>query len=404
MLSTKNILLSSAIRNTTASSLLPAVANYALLSSTSGITKRYKHHKTQSQFAATDSITPLEPLPNKPIIDMAYDLHLPERSVLGKLPYHCEEPIVFVHGLFGSKRNYFADCKKIANALQTPVYTVDVRNHGLSEHALPFDYETITNDVLHFIEKHQLTGASKNKKVSIIGYSLGAKVAMMSLLKKPETFRSAVIIDNSPVVQPEITPFLKIFVKACVSTLQNGQIKANDKLWRHKASQAMRKLIPSPGIRGYLLNNVINKPPKTKEYKSPVINYNDGYIHFRNPVKHMSEIAVGNVADWPTKLVEGKQYLGPVCFLRGLKSDFILENGIKAINKYFPYNEIIGLNTTHFMLNERPNEYVRSIVDFFKSSRSALENKILADSKKGTVSIDIVSEGEQQLEGDKKEL
>lgn len=308
-------------------------------------------------------------LPKKGVVDLAYDLHLPERSVIGKMPYHSAEPIVFVHGLFGSKKNYRADCKNIATALQTPVYTVDLRNHGLTEHALPFDYETLAGDVTNFIKKHNLG------KVNLVGYSLGAKISMLAALNHPEMFNAACIIENSPTVQPQITPFLKVFVKSCVHVIENARVKADDKLWRHKASEALKRYIPNAGIRGYLLNNVINNPPKKHEYRSPVINYEDGFIHFRNPVRHMIDCAVKDVADWPTEKLTGKQFLGPVNFIKGTRSDFIDAKGEKAIAEYFPHHNIHPINATHFILNERPQEYVRAVVDFFKTTRYQLEKK-----------------------------
>ncbi|XBW36435.1 hypothetical protein QEN19_002013 [Hanseniaspora menglaensis] len=314
-------------------------------------------------------------LPVKPIVDMKFDLHLPKRSVIGKLPYHVEEPIVFVHGLFGSKKNYFQDCAKLANLLQTPIYTVDIRNHGETEHALPFDYNTISNDLIHFIKKHNL------QNPSLIGYSLGAKVSMLSLLREPTMFKSAMIIDNSPVDQPEILPFLRVFRKSCAEVVNKANISANDKEYRANASKYMSKFIPNTGIRGYLLNNCMNTKPK---YESPVINYDDGKIHWKNPVNHMAVHSEENVSTWPAT-EEGAQFNGPVGFLRGTKSDFVLQKGRDAIQKYFPNNKIYDINATHFILNERPQEYVGMVADWFKVGRhevSKLESKKKAEQAK----------------------
>lgn len=172
----------------------------------------------------------LKPLPYKELVDMAYDLHLPERSVIGKMPYHSAEPIIFIHGILGSKRNYRNDCKKIATGLQTPVYTIDCRNHGSTEHAAPFDYDTLVNDLVHFIKKHNLG------KVNLVGYSLGAKVSMLASLRHPEMFGAICAIDNSPEVQPHIKGLLKTIFKSCLQVLDQGKVRADDKLWRHKAS------------------------------------------------------------------------------------------------------------------------------------------------------------------------
>ncbi|QEU61180.1 hypothetical protein KDRO_E00520 [Kluyveromyces lactis] len=315
----------------------------------------------------------LVPLPHKEVIDMAFDLHLPERSVIGKLPYHSPEPIIFFHGLLGSKRNYKHDCKKLATALQTPVYTVDVRNHGSSEHALPFNYGTLVNDLVHFIHQHKLG------KVNIIGYSLGAKVGMLACLKHPELFSAACIIDNAPEPQPHIKAFLSTLIKSCVKLLDQGKVRVDDKLWRHKASESLKRYLPNAGVRNYVLNNIIHNP-RVVEYRSPVINYDDGLIHFKNPVRHMLDCGVKDVADWPTEEVKDKKFLGPVNFIRATKSAFINPDSLKAINSFFPYNNIHEINATHFVLNERPQEYLRAVIDFFKVTRYQLENKRNKDS------------------------
>ncbi|CCH45056.1 Abhydrolase domain-containing protein 11 [Wickerhamomyces ciferrii] len=300
-------------------------------------------------------------LPVQKRVQMAYDLHIPNKTVNPNLNIRSHEPIVFVHGIFGSKKNYRFDCQKIANVTHTPVYTVDLRNHGQSIHALPFDYETLAQDVADFCEDHGL------KKVNLIGYSLGAKICMLTMLQNPDLIRSGVIIDNSPIEQPHIEIFLQMFVKSMIHVLNSTKIEANDSDWKRKADDAMKRYIPDGGIRKYLLANLINKVPKG--YKSPVIDYDDGFIHFQNPVKHMTEVAVKNVSAWPTEKVAGKTFEGPIRFIKGTKSAFIDDAGKKAIAGYFPNHSISEINATHFILNERPLEYVRVICDFIKTER-----------------------------------
>lgn len=310
----------------------------------------------------------VHPLPHKQKVDLAYDVHHPEISLLGKLPYHSKEPIIFCHGLMGSKKNYESACKKIANALQTPVYCVDLRNHGDSEHAAPFDYSTLVNDLMHFIERHD-TG-----KVNLIGYSLGAKIALLATLQHPEKFGSACIIENYPEFQPHVSQIVQSFMEPCAKLAEEGFVRRDDKSWRHKSSEFLKPYVRNPRARDYLLNNVVINPKRLK-YKSPLIDYDDGFIKFKNPISQLTKISSEMAGDWPESELHGKQFLGATNFIRGTRSNFYGEATKANIEKYFPYYNISEINASHFILNERPREYVAATIEFFTTTRFNLEKK-----------------------------
>lgn len=299
---------------------------------------------------------------------MAYDLHLPQRSLFQNLNDNHEEPVIFVHGIFGTKKTYAADSKLIADYTHKPVYTVDIRNHGHSAHAMPFDYHTLAQDVKQFCDDNGIA------KVNLVGYSLGAKIAMLTALKHPELVKSAVIIDNAPVRQPQIELYMKQYVKSMLHVLEKAQIRNDDKDWKNKASDAMKKFLPNGVIRKNLLVNLVNKKPDG--FNSPVVDFNDGLIQFLNPVRQMEEAAVKEVVDWPVESTQGLQFQGPMKFIRGLKSPFITQDGLSKINEHFPNNDFTNVNSNHDILDQRPHEYVKIISDFFNDHRykSAPEN------------------------------
>ncbi|CCH45057.1 Abhydrolase domain-containing protein 11 [Wickerhamomyces ciferrii] len=310
-------------------------------------------------------------LPHREVVKMAYDLHKPRSTAIRNLNENHEEPILFMHGIFGSKKSYVQDSKLISSATHTPVYTIDLRNHGESAHAQPFDYATLAADVKEFCDSHKLD------KVKLVGYSLGAKVSMLTALQYPELVKSAVIIDNAPIPQPQIQLFMKQYIKAMKTVLNEANISADDKDWKNKASAAMKRFLPNGVIRKNLLANLVNKPPK--DFDSPVIDFGDGQIHFLNPIEQMEEMAVEDVTDWPTELTKDLVFEGPVKFIRGLKSPFITDEGYEAIQKHFPNNEFHDLNSSHDILDQRPTEYVKIINDFFNIHRyeSAPDSTIL---------------------------
>lgn len=312
-------------------------------------------------------------LPHKETIKMAYDLHKPRSTAIRHLNENPEEPILFLHGIFGSKKSYATDSKLIASSTHTPVYTMDLRNHGETGHAQPFNYETLAQDVKEFCDEHKLD------KVKLIGYSLGAKVSMLTALQFPNLVKSAVIIDNAPIPQPQIQLFMKQYIKSMLHVLNESKIRADDKDWKNKASAAMKRFLPNGVIRKNLLVNLVNKPPK--DFESPVIDFEDGYIHFLNPIEQMEEMAVKDVTDWPVESTKDLKFEGPVKFIKGLQSPFITDEGMKAIQTHFPNNDFTDVNSNHDILDQRPSEYVKIITDFFNKQRyqSAPDDTILSN-------------------------
>src|SRR5215204_6260672 len=85
--------------------------------------------------------------------------------------YGSGQPIVILHGLFGSSDNWLTQAKLLTDA-GYKVFTVDLRNHGQSPHDDEFDYQTMVNDLEVFFDDHGLSNAT------LIGHSMGGKAAM----------------------------------------------------------------------------------------------------------------------------------------------------------------------------------------------------------------------------------
>lgn len=90
-----------------------------------------------------------------------------------------ELPLIIMHGLFGSKQNWRSLCKAIVERSNPTrkVYALDARNHGDSPHVPEHSYPTMANDVVLFMEHHNI------KKAAILGHSMGGRVMMYLALK-----------------------------------------------------------------------------------------------------------------------------------------------------------------------------------------------------------------------------
>lgn len=319
------------------------------------------------------AVAELRALPIKTKVSLAYDLHMPNKTVNPNLTLRSHEPIVFLHGVFGSKKNYRDYCQTIANATHTPVYAIDFRNHGESEHCFPLvNYSTLTQDVVDFCEEHDL------KKVSLVGYSLGAKVSLLTMLKHPNLISSGVIIGNAPIETPQVKIFLKAIIKAMTALINSAHIKASDKAWRPKAAAVLKKHIPDGAIVQYLLRNVINK-------ESSHIPGHTDLITIRMPVAHFDHNVVDEIADWPENEVKGLKFEGPVKVIKGLQSAFINKDGEKAYAHHFPNYTMTTMNTNHLIWAEMPMRVTRVVCDFFKLVRYQQLQQHLRDGSQHTV-------------------
>ncbi|HXU77972.1 MAG TPA: alpha/beta fold hydrolase, partial [Methylomirabilota bacterium] len=96
---------------------------------------------------------------------------------LHSLSYGQGEPLVILHGLFGSADNWQTVGKRLAADFH--VHALDLRNHGHSPHAPDMDYPLMAADVAEFLDSRNLPSAS------LLGHSLGGKVAMQFALSSP---------------------------------------------------------------------------------------------------------------------------------------------------------------------------------------------------------------------------
>lgn len=289
-------------------------------------------------------------LPYAETVDLKSRVFYPLKSLLPKASFLPKEPIVFIHGIFGNSRMYSKHSQQTADALQTPVYSVDIRNHGNSPRALPMDYETTARDLAKYIRDNNLG------KVNIAGFSMGAKVAMLYSLMYPEQTARAVIIDNSPLKQKDILAMLYSFADGLIKVIDDAKIRSTDNDWYEKANEVMKHSIKDPLARKYLMaTNLVRERPTNP----------DGYVHLVIPVKHLKAL-IEDVGDWPLELTNGKRFDGPTLFLKATMSPFIKRSYHGVINSYFPQNEIEKITSGHLIIDERPDEVLTKVTNWFK--------------------------------------
>lgn len=245
--------------------------------------------------------------------------------------------IVILHGLFGSKRNWQSIARRLGEKCR--VYTLDLRNHGESEHADEMTYQDMADDVSEFISDHNLG------QVSIVGHSMGGKVAMLIGLQNPELINRLVIIDIAPV------RYEHGFANLIKSL---GSVPLEKISSRQDADEYLKTRIQPQSLRQFLLQNLY-----TQDHD------NHRQFAWRINLKAIQS-ALDELMDFPDTQ-QGLQYKNPVLFLKGEKSDYITHQYERRIFKLFPNALFITVEGAgHWLHAENPDFVVSEIGQFIK--------------------------------------
>lgn len=115
-------------------------------------------------------------------------------SLIMKLNYKLQgdgQPILFMHGVFGSLDNLNMLARDLISNYLT--IQVDMRNHGHSPWSNVMNFSVMATDIAELCYDLQL------KDVIVIGHSMGGKVAMQLTQVIPNLVKKIVVIDIAPV-------------------------------------------------------------------------------------------------------------------------------------------------------------------------------------------------------------
>ncbi|KAF9284371.1 hypothetical protein BGZ68_004713 [Mortierella alpina] len=245
------------------------------------------------------------------------------------------QPILIMHGLFGSKQNWKALSKAMATRLNTRVLTVDLRNHGDSGHSQEHDYLHMAHDVDRFMKEHSL------ERPIVIGHSMGGKVAMTLALKHTPVDR-IVVVDMAPVKVKLSSEFAK-YVKA-MKVIQEANVKKQS-----EADAILKDTVVDIGVRQFLLTNLKRDA------------HGDGYS-FRVPIETLGD-SLEKLGQFD--FVPGQdKFEGKTLFIKGNKSGYIREKELDAIRTFFPKARVEGLDTGHWVHAEKPEEFLQLVTQF----------------------------------------
>ncbi len=236
--------------------------------------------------------------------------------------YGAGAPLIILHGLFGSARNWHSIAQQLADHHR--VFAVDLRNHGQSFWAANMSYSDLAADVADFIRHQQLDS------VAVMGHSMGGKTAMMLALQQPELVDKLVVLDIAPVTYGAR---FEDYIQA-MQTLDLNAVSQ-----RQMADQYLSAWIPEAGIRAFLLQNLVIQ---------------DGHFDWRINLGALST-QLPQLLDFPSEIVVGQQFAKPTLFVAGERSNYITVNDHDLIRQYFPavHLETVA-NAGHWLHADQP--------------------------------------------------
>nr|WP_204332682.1 alpha/beta fold hydrolase [Geodermatophilus sabuli] len=255
--------------------------------------------------------------------------------------------VVFVHGLFGQGRNWTTIAKGLAGDHR--VTLLDLPNHGHSPWTDRVDYLDMTETVAAEL-------GSFGEPVTLVGHSMGGKVAMQVALRHPGLLRALVVVDIAPTEYPvsgsrtddpdeEAAPFA-----AFIAAMRGLDLEALTS--RDDADAALRSAVPSRMVRSFLLQSLVREE-------------GGGGWRWRLNLE-LLERDLAALRGFPEP-PPGATFDGPVLWIAGADSTYVLPEDRRRMEQLCPATRLVRVkNAGHWVHSEQPrvfSEVLRRFLD-----------------------------------------
>ncbi|MDO5286197.1 MAG: alpha/beta fold hydrolase [Actinomycetia bacterium] len=229
---------------------------------------------------------------------------------------------VFLHGLLGQGRNWFT----IAKGLQPAgSLLVDLPYHGRSGRQGPITYPALAAQVAEML---RLGGAAQHP-VTLVGHSMGGKVAMQTALAHPELVARLCVVDMAPAVADPsgFRPYLDTMLGIDLEHLPS----------RAEADQALLEVAPDPAVRGFLLQN-LRRSGQDWYWAADLAGLRQ---------------ALPAIGDWQPP--DTAPFTGPVLWVAGAQSGYIRPEHLPAMRALFPRVRLVTVKSAgHWVHADQP--------------------------------------------------
>ncbi len=247
-------------------------------------------------------------------------------------------PVVFLHGFLGQGRNLATAARSIGD-LATSLL-VDVPNHGRSGWTEHFDYLQFADIIADAVR----AGGAVTRPVTLVGHSMGGKIAMCLTLRHPDLVERLVVVDASP-ARYERTEFFERVGEAMAALGTEGIAS------RDHADTALSSLVPDEAPRGFLLQNLY----RGSSADGPTWQWRCNVAMLRAELDRM--------ADFPS--MGGASWDGPVLWVAGARSDHVHPSHTRAMRALFPRTRLVRVKDAgHWVHADQPKVFAQLLRAF----------------------------------------
>jgi pimeloyl-ACP methyl ester carboxylesterase len=235
-------------------------------------------------------------------------------------------PLMIVHGLYGSDRNWGVIAKRLSDAAR--VYTIDLRNHGLSPRTSSHGYPDMAQDIAELIE--HLGGP-----MHITGHSMGGKAVMTLALTRPDLLNRVVVADIAPVTYSHSQmPYIHAMRAVDLSRVTR----------RSEAEAQLAEQGVEPALCSFFTQSLDVKERRWR-------------LNLDTLAAEMDKIM-----SFPA--IEGT-FAGATLFLSGANSDYVLPEHRPLIKQMFPNAHFAKLKDAgHWLHADKPREFEAAVRAF----------------------------------------
>jgi len=240
--------------------------------------------------------------------------------------------ITFLHGLFGQGKNWTTVAKALSPDFR--VTLVDLPNHGRSPWTEGVDFFGMADAVAALL-------ASPDEPGTVVGHSLGGKVAMVLALHRPDLVRRLVAVDIAPISYSGLSSFAD-YVRG-MRGLDLSRLTS-----RAEADAALVPQVPDPTVRAFLLQNLRRDGAAGWRWQMNLELLGD----------HLPELG-----GWPA--ITAPPYPGPVLWLAGARSSYVRPEAAGPMRALFPRAQLVRVKDAgHWVHGEQPEVFVSAVRRF----------------------------------------